>query len=102
MLILHCVVIVIFIVLGILFSAGKCASLIVNDPVPRDEAQALHLKTLCKYVGRLMFICAACWLVIAANEILGKLWLLWLGLGLFVLVCVLGVIFMNTGSRKKL
>jgi hypothetical protein len=39
--------------------------------------------------------------VIAASDLLGKVWLLWLGLALFVLAAIGGVIWINTGNRLK-
>jgi hypothetical protein len=39
--------------------------------------------------------------VIAASDLLGKVWLLWGGLALFVLAAIGGVIWINTGNRLK-
>ncbi len=49
----------------------------------------------------IMFLCAACSLFAVFAFLLHKMMLLWLSVGLIVLVCVGGVIFMNTGGRVK-
>ena len=91
-----------FVILGIVFSKGKGAFLIAGyNTASKAEKQKTDEKKLCKFMGRLMFLSAACWLVIASSEIFKALWLLWVGLCLFFAVCVSGVIYMNTGHRFK-
>lgn len=50
-------------------------------------------------MSRLMFVLAGCWLIIAACEIFGKIWLLWLGQAMFLISVLIGIIYMNTGGR---
>ena len=91
-----------FVILGIFFSKGKGAFLIAGyNTASKAEKQKTDEKKLCKFMGRLMFLLAACWLVIASSEIFKALWLLWVGLCLFFAVCVSGVIYMNTEHRFK-
>ncbi len=52
-------------------------------------------------MGKMMFILAGCWLVIASSEIFKAMWLLWVGICLFFVVCVGAVIYMNSGNRFK-
>ena len=52
-------------------------------------------------MGKLMFAFAGCFLILKASDILGEMWLLWLGLALFFGVGIGGVIYINTGNRLK-
>ena len=71
----------------------------------RQQALIIKQKTdekkLCSFMGKLMFILAGCWLVIASSEIFKAMWLLWVGLCLFFVVCIGAVIYMNSGNRFK-
>ena len=92
-----------FVILGIVFSKGKGAFLIAGyNTASKAEKQKTDEKKLCKFMGRLMFLLAACWLVIASSEIFKALWLLWVGLCLFFAVCVSGVIYMNTSHLSEI
>jgi preprotein translocase subunit SecG len=100
MIFVHSLVIVLFVVLGLVFSAGKGAFLIAgyNTASPSEKAK-VHEGKLCKYMGRLMFLLAACWLVLALSALLDRMWLLWLGLGLFLAVCLGGVVFIQGHTK---
>lgn len=89
-----------FLLLGILFHFGKGAFLIAgyNTAFQKERAK-IDEKKLCRYMSRMMFILAACWAIIVASNVLDRMWLLWLGLGLVAAVCIGGGIFINTGSR---
>ena len=52
-------------------------------------------------MSKLMFALAVCWVVIASSELFKTMALLWIGLCLFMLVVLFGVIYMNTGNRFK-
>jgi hypothetical protein len=69
-----------------------------NTTSPAEKAK-VHEEQLCKYMGRLMFLLAVCWLVIALSTLLDRLWLLWLGLGLFLAACMGGIVFIH-GHRN--
>lgn len=99
---LHLVVTLIFIVLGIVFMNGKGAFLIAGyNTASNAEKQKINEKKLCKFMGKLMFVLAGCWLVIASSEIFRMMWILWVGLCLFLVVCIGGIIYANTGNRFK-
>ena len=98
----HLIITVVFVLLGILFHFGKGADLIAGyNTLPAAKKAEYDVKKLCKYVSRLMFALAVCWLVIASSELFKTMVLLWIGLCLFMLVVLFGVIYMNTGNRCK-
>ena len=99
---IHCGVILLFLLLGLVFSRGKGAFLIAGyNTASREEKAKYDEKALCRCMGKLMFALAGTWAPIALSALLGRMWLLWLGLGLFLVVCFGGVIYMNTGSRFR-
>lgn len=102
MLVIHLVFVGLFILLGIIFRSGKGASLIAgyNTASAREKAK-YDEKKLCKGVSNLMFALTACWLVIASSEIFKMMDLYWVGLALFLIVIIAGLIYMNTGNRYK-
>jgi preprotein translocase subunit SecG len=102
MLIIHLVVAAVFVILGILFLKGKGSFLIAGyNTASRAQKENIDEKKLCNYTGKLMFVLAGCFLIIAASDIFSQMWLLWTGLVLFLIAAIGGVVLMNTGSRLK-
>lgn len=99
-LVIHGVMILLFVLLGVLFAKGKGAGLIAGyNTMPQWEKEQIDERKLCTYMARLMFLLAACWLVLTLGEAVDAQWLFWLGLVLFLAACFGGVIYMNTGNR---
>lgn len=93
---------VLFVVLGIVFLCGKGAFLIAGyNPLPSKEEAKVDEAKLTKFMGKLMFALAACWLVIASSEIFRTILLLWIGLGLSLLTAIAGAAYANTGDRFR-
>ncbi len=69
---------------------------------PAIEKAKYDKRKLCKYMGKLMFALAACWLVIASSEVFITMALLWIGLGLFMIVVFAGVTYMNTRNSFQI
>ena len=102
LLIIHGVMVGVLTILGILFLNGKGSCLIAGyNTASKAEKEKIDEKKLCKYVGKMMFLLAGSFLVIMASDILGEMWLLWLGLGLFFGIVIGGIIYINTGDRLK-
>ena len=79
---IHLVMIMVFVILGVIFLNGKGAFLIAGyNTTSKAEKQKTDEKKLCSFMG--------------------KMWLLWVGLCLFFVVCVGAVIYMNSGNRFK-
>ena len=51
-------------------------------------------------MSRLMFVLALCWLVIALSDLCRTMWLLWLGLGLFVAASIGGCVYIDRKCRR--
>lgn len=99
---IHCGMILLFLLLGLVFSRGKGAFLIAGyNTASKAERAKYDEKALCCFMGKLMFALAGAWAPIALSALLDRMWLLWLGLGLFLAVCLGGVIYMNTGNRFR-
>ena len=99
---IHCGMILVFLLLGMVFSRGKGAFLIAGyNTASQKEKAKYDEKALCRCLGKLMFALAGTWIPIALSALLDRMWLLWLGLGLFLAVCFGGVIYMNTGNRFR-
>ena len=102
MLVINIVVVVLFLVLGILFAKGKGLRLVAGyNTMSEKEKENVNPKVLCKYMARLMFLLAACWCVLSVGMEIEKMWLFWVGFGLFLAVAMIFVIYMNTGNRLK-
>ena len=100
LLVIHFLVVGLFVILGIVFSRGKGASLIAgyNTSSAAEKAKTDE-KKLCKAMSKLMFALAGCWLVAASSEIFGMKALLWIGMAMFVVVITAALVYMNTGNR---
>ena len=91
-----------FIVLGIVFLCGKGAFLIAGyNPLPPEGKAEVDEAKLTKFMGKLMFALAACWLVVASSEVFRTMLLFWIGFGLFVITTIGGVVYANTGDRVQ-
>lgn len=100
LLIIHLLVAALLVVLGFVFRKGKGSFLIAGyNTASAAEKAKINEKKLCKYMSQLMFALAGCWLVIACSEVFHKIALFWVGFGLFCIVCVGGVVYMNIGNR---
>ena len=102
MLIVHLIIIALFLVLALVFRRGKGAALIAgyNTMTPLERSR-YDEKKLCRVMSRMMFALAGCWAVAASSKIFEAMWLLWLGMGLMLVTCVVGIIYMNGDRMKK-
>lgn len=100
MCVIYAIVIVPFVVLGFVFLRGKGADLIAgyNTSSPAKKAKTDE-KALCRFMGKAMFVFAACWLILASGTILEITPLFWVGLGLFFLAVIFVLIYCSTGNR---
>jgi hypothetical protein len=98
----HLVIVAVFVILGIVFLNGKGSFLIAGyNTAAKAQKEKIDEKKLCNYTGKLMFVLAGCFLIIAASDIFGEMRLLWTGLVLFLAAAIGGVVFMNTGNRLQ-
>ncbi|HIX96697.1 MAG TPA: DUF3784 domain-containing protein [Candidatus Alistipes avistercoris] len=91
---------VFFLVLGVIFFLGRGARLIAGyNTMPKEERARYDEKALCRFMGKLMFYCAVCMLLMGADKIhphqgFGGAGMIWLAIG-----AVAAVIYANTGNR---
>lgn len=98
--IVHGACVVLFAVLGIVFSCGKGAFLIAGyNTAPRAEKDGMDEKALCRFMGKLMFFLAISWLIVLASAVFDRLCLFWIGFGVFLIVLFGGIAYANTGNR---
>jgi preprotein translocase subunit SecG len=94
-------ILALFILLGLLFASGKGADLIAGyNTMSAREKEKYDKKKLCKAMAKLMFVLGACWAVLAAGLISGVKWLNWVGMALFFVAAIVGVILMNKNDNK--
>ena len=97
---IHLAVIALFAGLGLLFSKGKGAFLIAGYNTMSKAKKARYDKNaLCRFMGRLMFALAACWVPVALGTALELGWLYGAGIAAYLLVIAGGLIYANTGHR---
>ena len=91
-----------FIILGIVFLSGKGSFLIAGyNTASAAERAKYDEKALCKAMGWLMFGLAITWLIIAFNFLFESMTFLWVGLILFFVVAIVGVIYINVSKKIK-
>ena len=97
---IHLIVAAFFVVLGVVFLRGKGTDLISGyNTASVEEKMKTDEKKLCRFMGKLMFALAACWLVAASSEVFHTKALLGAGIVLFLVVIIVGLIYANTGHR---
>ena len=90
----------VFVLLGVLFSRGKGAFLIAwYNTASAAERARYDEKALCRFMGKLMFLLAACQAVMGLGAAWAGMWLYWIGIGLFLASALGGAIYANTGGR---
>lgn len=91
-----------FILLGLIFRSGRGARLIAGyNTLPRETREQYDERALCRFMGRLMFYCAACIGLFALDEIrphggYGLAGGIWIGAGL-----IFALVYANTGDRFR-
>ena len=89
-------------ILGLILRAGKGAFLIAGyNTASKEEKEKTDERKLCKAVGNLLLILAACWILPTIGMATGKMLLFWVGFTLSLVVCIIGVVYMNTGDRFR-
>ena len=91
-----------FVVLGIVFAAGKGANLIAGyNTASREEKAKTDEKKLLKAMSVFMFVLAGCFLVSALSQVFHVKSLIWIGQALFAAALITGLIYLNTGDRFR-
>ena len=102
LLISHAIVIGLLIVLGITFFCGKGAFLVAGyNTSSKEEKSHIDEKLLLRFMGKLMFFLASCWVVIALGDGFNMAFLHVIGIVLFVIFIIGAVVYANTGNHFK-
>ena len=89
-------------VLGLVIRSGKGAFLIAGyNTASKEEKEKTDEKKLCKAVGNLLLGLAVCWILPTVGMAIEKMWIVWVGFALTTMVCIIGVVYMNTGDRFR-
>lgn len=92
----------IFFGLGAMFRKGKGAFLIAGYNTMSEKEKAQYdEKALCRSMGKLMYLLGACFAVVTAAAILEIIWLMWTGIGVFLAIITIDIVYSNTGNRFK-
>ena len=96
------IVFIMFIAMGIVFSCGKGAFLIAGyNTSSAEEKSRIDEKLLCKFMGKLFFSLAGCWLIVVLGGGLNITFLFVTGLLLFIMLLIGAAVYANNGSRFK-
>ena len=91
---------VVCLILSVILLSGNGAWLIAGYNTMSKEKKARYDKNaLCRFMGKLMFALAACWVPVALGTALGLGWLYGAGIAAYLLVIGGGLIYANTGHR---
>ena len=94
--------ILLFVVLGIVMSKGKGASLIAGfNTLPKEEKEKYRSKALSKCIGKMMFALSFSMLFWIVSIIYDINWLFQFGVILFVGIIIFTIVYVNTGNRFK-
>jgi hypothetical protein len=92
--------IVLFVVLGIILSMGKGAFLIAGlNTMSKEEKEKYDVLSLCKFMGKFMFIIAICITLFVLNDIYNIKILTTIALVLFNVSLIFVIVYSNTGRR---
>lgn len=92
--------IALFILIGTLLSLGKCSFLIAGfNTVGKEEKDNYDTLSLCKFMGKLMFIIAFCISLFVLSDILMMKVLFNLGIILLNASIIFVIVYTNTGHR---
>lgn len=92
-------IIIPFIILGIILSMGKGIFLIAGfNTMPKEQQQKYDVISLCKFMGKLMFMISFCMIfLLLSDTFIMKA----LGFTLLLVSIIFSVIYLNTGNKFK-
>lgn len=92
-----------FILIGIMLSLGKWSFLIAGfNTMSKEEKEKYDVISLCKFMGRLMFVIAFSILLFILSDILMMNILLNIGVVIIISSVIFAVIYANTGNRFQI
>jgi hypothetical protein len=102
MIIVPILIIIVFVLLGIIFINGKGAFLIAGYNTMNKEEKIKYDKTaLCRFMGKSMFALAFCMLFWIFGDLFNRDAMIFVAWGLFAVVIIFTVMYLNTKNRFK-
>lgn len=96
------IVIMVFLMVGIVFSNGKGAFLVAGyNTMPKEEKENYDTVALCKFMGKLMFSLCFSMIFWLLAMIFDTSILFIIGIILFMIFLVVGLIYMGAEDRFK-
>lgn len=91
-----------FILIGIMLSLGKWSFLIAEfNTMSKEEKEKYDVISLCKFMGKIMFLIAFALSLFILSDILMMNVLLKIGVFIIISSVIFVVIYTNTGNRFK-
>lgn len=95
-------IIALFILIGTMLSLGKSPFFIAGfNTMSKEEKEKYDVISLCKFMGKFMFIIAFCISLFILSDIFMMKILFMIGIVLLVISIVFIIIYANTGNRFK-
>lgn len=99
---IHASLIILFIILGFIFSNGKGGFLIAGyNTMTEEDKKKINESALLKTMGKLMFALAFIMLFWLFSSLWDIDWLLYIGIVLFLLLVIGTIIRVNTSKKYK-
>ncbi|CAM4166546.1 hypothetical protein BAMA_18215 [Bacillus manliponensis] len=96
------IVLILFLLLGIVFSKGKGAFLIAGyNTLSGSEKEQYNETELCKFMGKMMYGFCFCILLLLLSDFLEIQMLFIVGIVLFIALIIFLIVYTNTGNRFK-
>jgi hypothetical protein len=91
-----------FILLGIIFSLGKGSFLIAGfNTMPKKDQEKYDAVSLCKFIGKVMFIIAFSILLFILSDVLKLKILYYIGIILIWATPIFAIFYVNIGNKFK-
>lgn len=95
-------VILLFVIIGIVFSMGKGSGLIAGyNTLPEEEKAKYNEKELTKFMGKMMFVLSLIMILWVVSTLLHNDVFLYVGIGVFLAVTLFMIIYVNKSGRFK-
>lgn len=92
--------IALFVLLGIMLSLGKWSFLIAGfNTMSKEEKEKYDSSSLCKFMGKFMFIIAFCITLFVLSDVFTMKILFNIGITILIVSIIFVIIYANTGNR---
>ncbi len=100
--IVNLVLMIPFLIMGVMFSKGRGASLIAGyNTLPESEKAKYDEVVLCRFMGKIMYGVSFSLFLFALSAALNLEFLFWSGLILIFVLVIFAVVYANTSDRFK-